>query len=67
MFGILDGIEKSVGNALDVGLGVLTLGECGRVDKQSLSKLISDGIEIAVLAEALDVAEDVLEKILEDD
>lgn len=67
MFGIFDGIEKSVSNALDVGLGVLTLGEYGDLSKRSLSKMIADGIELAIVAEAYDVSMDVLEKMLEDD
>lgn len=67
MFGLFDGVAKSVENAIDVGVGVLTLGEYGNLDKKSISKLIADGIEMAVIAEALDISQDVLERILDED
>jgi hypothetical protein len=65
MFGIFDGIEKSVSNALDVGIGFMTFGEYGDISKDTISRLIADGIELAVIAEALDVSEDFLRDLIE--
>ena len=67
MFGIFNGIADSVENALDVGVGVLTMGEYGNLNKRSLSKMIADGIELAIIAEAYDVGIDVLNEMIEDE
>ena len=66
MFGIFDGIKKSVENVIDVGTGIVTFGEYGDISKETVSKLIADGIEVAVIASALDTTVDVIEKIMED-
>lgn len=63
MFGLFDGLQKSVGNAFDVGAGVLTLGEYGDVSKASISKLIADGVEIATIATVLDTSVEIIEQV----
>ena len=65
MFGIFDGIEKSVSNALDVGLGVLTLGEYGDFSQSTVSKMVADGIEIAIVAQFFDVSEDLIRDMVD--
>lgn len=67
MFGIFDGIEKSVSNALDVGVGILTFGEFGDVSKKRISKLIADGVELAIVADLYETSVDVIEKIVEEE
>lgn len=64
MFGIFDGIQKSVENVIDVGAGALTIGEYGDLSKKSVSKMIADGIELAIIAEVYDVETDVIENLL---
>ena len=66
MFGIFDGIQKSVSNVIDVGTGIITLGEYGDCSKETVSKLIADGVEVAIIAQLAGVGEDVIEKFLED-
>ena len=65
MFGIFDGIEKSVSNVLDVGLGVLTLGEYGDFSQKTVSKMVADGIEIAIVAEYFGVSEDIIRDMVD--
>ena len=65
MFGIFDAIEDSVSNAIDVGVGVLTLGEYGNFSQRTVSKMVADGIEIAIVAEFFGVAEDVIESMVD--
>ena len=65
MFGLFDGIEKSVSNVLDVGLGVLTLGEYGDFSQKTVSKMVADGIEIAVVAEFFSVSEDIVRDMVD--
>ena len=65
MFEIFDGIEKSVSNVIDVGVGVLTLGEYGNFSQRTVSKMVADGIEIAIVAEFFGVAEDVIESMVD--
>jgi len=66
MFGLFDGIQKSVENVIDVGVGVMTLGEYGDFSKSSVSKMVADGIELYVVAEVFDTTVDVIEKMIED-
>ena len=61
MFGIFDGIQESVENVIDVGIGALSLGEYGDFSKFTVSKLVADGIEIAVIAQFFDVSVDLIE------
>ena len=65
MFGLFDGIEKSVSNVLDVGLGVLTLGEYGDFSQSTVSKMVADGIEIAIVAEFFSVSEDIIKDMVD--
>jgi len=66
MFGLFDGIQKSVENVIDIGVGALTLGEYGDFSKASVSKMVADGIELYVVAEVFDTTVDVIEKMIED-
>ena len=66
MFGIFDGIEKSVSNVIDVGVGVLTLGEYGNFSQRTVSKMVADGIEIAVISQFFGVAEDVIKDMVDE-
>lgn len=65
MFGIFDGIKDAVENVIDVGVGVVTLGEYGDFSKSTVSKMIADGIEVAVIANTFDVGIDVIEKMID--
>ena len=67
MFGMFDGIQKAVENVIDVGIGVATMGEHGNISKQSVSKMVADGIEIALIASAFNVGVDIVEKLIEED
>jgi len=67
MFGLFDKIEESISNALDVGIGIATLGELGDVSKDRISKLVADGIELYLIADMYDTTVDVIEEILEGD
>lgn len=66
MFGFFDGIEKSVSNAIELGTGLLTLGEFGDVSKERIAKLVADGIELYIVADMYDTPVDVVEQILEE-
>ena len=66
MFGLFDGIQKSVENAIDVGIGVMTLGEYGDFSKSSVSKMIADGIELAIVAEFYGTTVDIIEEMVKD-
>jgi len=66
MFGLFDGIQKSVENVIDVGIGVMTLGEYGDFSKSSVSKMIADGIELAIVAEFYGTTVDVIEGMVND-
>lgn len=66
MFGIFDGIEKSVSNVIDVGLGVLTLGEYGDFSQKSVSKMVADGIELYIIADFYGTTVDVIEDMIDD-
>ena len=66
MFGIFDAIEDSVSNVIDVGVGVLTLGEYGNFSQRTVSKMVADGIEIAIVAQFFGVAEDVIKDMVDE-
>ncbi|MCK5538843.1 MAG: hypothetical protein KAI79_18600 [Bacteroidales bacterium] len=66
MFGIFDGIEKSISNVIDVGIGVMTLGEYGDFSQYTVSKMVADGIEIAIIAQFFNVGEDVIKDMIND-
>ena len=66
MFGILSDLADSVENVIDVSLGLLTFNEIGSADKRSISKLIADGIELAIVADMYGTSIDVINKIVED-
>lgn len=66
MFGIFSGIQSSVENAFDVGIGALTLGEEGDFSKKSVSKLVSDGIEVAIVSAGVDEVSSLFDSILGD-
>ena len=59
-------LTDSIENAIDVGVGVMTLGEAGDVSKESVAKLIADGLTVAVIAHGYGVAEDVIQELLDD-
>lgn len=61
---MFDFIFKSVDNALSL-VGDIMTGE--DIDRRKVSKLVADGVSIAVIASAAGVAVDVIEKLLEDD
>ena len=63
MFGIL---EDVVENVIDVGVGVMTFGEYGNINKKTVSKLIADGVELYTIASILDVGVDVIEEIVKE-
>jgi len=65
MFGIFDKLEESVSNALEVGIGIATLGELGDVSKKRISKLAADGVELYIIADLYETTVDVIEKVLE--
>jgi len=67
MFGIFDAVVDTVENGIDVAVGAVTFGEYGDFSKRSVSKMIADGIEIAVIANAYDVGIDIIEKMIEDE
>lgn len=60
---ILGFIEDAIENVLDCADDILD-GEMP--SKRNVAKLISDGLTVAAVASAYGVAEDVIEKILED-
>jgi hypothetical protein len=59
---MFDFVFKSVDNALSLVTDVLD-GE--DIDRRKVSKLVADGISVAVIAEAAGVAVEVIEKLLE--
>lgn len=61
---MFDFIFKSVDNALSL-VGDIMDGE--DIDRRKVSKLVADGVSIALIASAAGVAVDVIEKLLEDD
>lgn len=65
MFGLFDGIEKSVSNVIDVGIGVMTLGEYGNFSKQSVSKMVADGIELYIIADFYETSVDVIKDMVD--
>ena len=66
MFGIFDGIQKAVENVIDVGVGALTMNEYGDFSKKTVSKMIADGIEIAVIAQTFNVAEEAVQELIKE-
>ena len=44
----------------------MTFGEYGDFSKSTVSKMIADGIEIAIVAEAFDVSVSVIEEMVKD-
>ncbi len=66
MFGILDTVSEMVEDTLNLGASVITLGAYGDVDRDTLQRLVANGVSIAMLAEETGVAVDVLEEFLED-
>lgn len=65
MFGIFDDLQESVENAFDVGLGIVTLNEYGDANKSTISKLVADGIEVAVIAQLFDTTEDIIKDMID--
>lgn len=70
VFGLIDDMinttSKVVEDTVDVSTAVITLGECGELNKENVSRLVASGITIYALSEATGVTVDVIEKILED-
>ncbi len=66
MFGIFDGIEKAVSNAIEVGVGIISFGELGDVSKERIAKLVADGVELAIVADLYETSVDVIEQVLEE-
>ena len=66
MFGIFDAVEKSVSNVIDIGLGVVTLGEYGDFSQKSVSKMVADGIELYVIADFYGTTVDVIKDMTDD-
>jgi len=70
IFGFISDVVESttevVSDAIDVGLGVVTLGEYGELNKENVSRLIAAGMTIYGISEATGVAVDLIEKALED-
>lgn len=64
MFGFL---EDVIENVIDVGVGVLTLGEYGDFSKKTVSKMLADGIEIYTIASFFDVGIDTIEEMIKED
>ena len=60
MFGIFNVVD----NALDV-VGDLFTGE--DISREKVSKLIADGVGIAIIAQGFGVAESVIEELMDDD
>lgn len=61
---MFDFVFKSVDNALSL-VGDIMTGE--DIDRRKVSKLVADGVSIALIASAAGVAVDVIERMLEDD
>jgi len=55
-----------IDNALDVTIGLVTFGEYGDISQRKVANLLADGIEVAALATAFGVTEDVILKMVED-
>lgn len=55
-------LTNSVYNALDVVSDLVD----GEVDQRKVAKLIADGLTVAAVASMFGVAEDAIEKLLED-
>ncbi len=70
MFGFIDDAIKLgtriVEDTIDVGIGVITLGECGDLNTHKVARLIASGYTLYQISEASGVAVDLLEKMLED-
>jgi len=66
MFGIFDVVADAVENTIDVGLGIVSLGEYGDFNKRTVSKMVADGIEIYTIASFFDVGTDVIQGMLDD-
>jgi len=66
MFGIFGGIEKSISNAIEVGLGLITFNELGEVSKDRIAKLVADGVELAIVADLYETSVGVIEKVIEE-
>ena len=64
MFGVFDGLQSAVENVVDVGIGAVTFGEYGNFSKSTVSKMIADGIEVAVIAQTFDVTTDVIREMI---
>lgn len=64
MFGIFNAIEDTVSNVVDVGIGVITLGEYGDFSQKTVSKMVADGIEIYTIANFFDVSEDLIRDMI---
>ena len=66
MFGIFDVVEDAVSNVIDVGLGVMTLGEYGNFSQRTVSKMVADGIEIYVISDFFGASEDIVRGMVDD-
>lgn len=65
IFGLLNSTARLVEDAIDVGVGVLTLGEAGDVSKEKVSRLIAAGLTAYAISEMTGIAVDVIEKMAE--
>lgn len=61
---MFDFLVKAVDNALSIPAAILN-GE--DISRQQLSKMIADGISIAVIAQGLGVAEEALQAIIDNE
>jgi len=66
MFGIFDVVEDAVSNVIDVGIGVMTLGEYGNFSQRTVSKMVADGIEVYTIANFFGVSEDIVRGMIDD-
>lgn len=65
MFGsIVSGLVTLVEDAVDVTVGVVTLGEYGEVNKDNVSRLIAGGMTIYTISQVFGVSEEILREAL---
>jgi hypothetical protein len=71
VFGFIDEMintgAKIAEDAIDVGLGALSMGEMGDLSKEKVARLISAGVTIYSISEATGIAVEVLEKLIEEE
>lgn len=70
MFGfisnMIDETVKIAGDAVDVSLAVVTLGEYGDLNKENVTRLIATGLTVYAISEVTGVAVDLIEKTLDE-